>query len=84
MKRCSSMGWGKLARLSLTCGKRSQMSSYMDVHLRQVNGLDLLRELRKDASLKSCPGLDLFGDGAELGSLDGRRGWVYPETVYAR
>jgi len=38
----------------------------MDVHLRQINGLDLLRELRKDPSLQAVK--VLISSGMELSS----------------
>jgi CheY-like chemotaxis protein len=49
----------------------------MDVHLRQVNGLDLLRELRKDPSLSSVR--VLIASGMELSSeasMEGADGFI--------
>jgi hypothetical protein len=61
----------------------------MDVHLRQVNGLDLLRELRKDPLLQAVP--VLISSGMELSSessLEGADGFILkpymPDDLVAR
>lgn len=49
----------------------------MDVHLRQINGLDLLRELRKDPSLQAVK--VLVSSGMELSSessMEGADGFI--------
>ena len=49
----------------------------MDVHLRQINGLDLLRELRKDPSLQAVK--VLVSSGMELSSessIEGADGFI--------
>jgi len=61
----------------------------MDVHLRQVNGLDLLRELRKDPLLKTVR--VLISSGMELSSessSEGADGFILkpymPDDLVAR
>ncbi len=61
----------------------------MDVHLRQINGLDLLRELRKDPSLQAVK--VLISSGMELGSessIEGADGFILkpymPDDLVAR
>ena len=61
----------------------------MDVHLRQVNGLDLLRELRKDPLLKKVR--VLISSGMELSSessSEGADGFILkpymPDDLVAR
>jgi DNA-binding response OmpR family regulator len=61
----------------------------MDVHLRQVNGLDLLRELRKDPSLANVR--VLISSGMELSSesaTEGADGFILkpymPDDLVAR
>ena len=61
----------------------------MDVHLRQINGLDLLRELRKDPSLKAVR--VLISSGMELSSessMEGADGFILkpymPDYLVAR
>lgn len=61
----------------------------MDVHLRQINGLDLLRELRKDPSLQAVK--VLISSGMELSSessMEGADGFILkpymPDDLVAR
>lgn len=61
----------------------------MDVHLRQINGLDLLRELRKDPSLQAVK--ILISSGMELSSessMEGADGFILkpymPDDLVAR
>lgn len=61
----------------------------MDVHLRQINGLDLLRELRKDPLLQAVR--VIISSGMELSSessLEGADGFILkpymPDDLVAR
>jgi CheY-like chemotaxis protein len=70
-------GMGKIGDIIDLLGQARPDIILMDVHLRQVNGLDLLRELRKDPSLNSVR--VLIASGMELSSeasMEGADGFI--------
>jgi DNA-binding response OmpR family regulator len=82
-------GMGKVGEIVDLLRRAKPDLILMDVHLRQVNGLDLLRELRKDPLLQAVP--VLISSGMELSSessLEGADGFILkpymPDDLVAR